>query len=344
MFTQRWLASLGLITALCLPGCGGESKFMGGNGKREADAKPPVEDYHVITDEFVMMERGENNSPVDVVFLLDTSGSMNDEAKYLGDSMVGFLKEFQTLDVTNHQVYIVNDGADLPLPGVEADLVTQVDQLIFSEDALSHYLNFLERGTFRPDVKKEVIVISDDNFTGEDEDNEIVIPGVTTAETFLSKLAEIGGPKAIETTTISGILGLSETGNPTGCKVDDVGTEYFKLAGVSVSADKTITEIAGTTLMPNRGLIMDLCEKEWKNLLTKLASHIVKKNRIYTYTLSQPMSKDKEMTIEVGGKTLPPSAYSVNYEKNQITFKPDSAPEAGEKFIVRYFSKVIVKK
>jgi hypothetical protein len=323
---------------------------MGGNGKRAADAKPPVEDYHVITDEFVMMEKGENNSPVDIVFLLDTSGSMDDEAKYLGDSMVGFLKEFQTLDVTNHQVYIVNDGADLPLPGVEADLVTQVDQLIFSEDSLSHYLNLLEAGTFRPNVKKEIIVISDDNFTGKngqkDEDRNpiIVIPGVTTAETFLTKLVEIGGSEAKAMTTINGIVGLSEDNNPDKCKVDDVGTEYFKLAGVSVAADKSVSNLPGSTLMPNRGLIMDLCEKEWKTLLTKLASHIVKKNRIYTYTLSQPMSKDKEMTIEVGGKTLPPSAYSVNYEKNQITFKPDSAPEAGEKFIVRYFSKVIVKK
>lgn len=322
--------------------CGDSSQFASGNNTRNAEAVPEPkqevfeDDIEEISDEFTVTVTEKANAPVDIVFLIDTSPSMDAELLYLKDSMQTFMDEYKKQNIKNEQLYIVS-APDFAMPStIDPSTYARYMNRVWSNDALDVYHDLLSQGKFRPNVSREVIVVTDDNLIWQDSTDNI---GEKAAD-FVAALAADFGAGEVKNTTINGILGLP--GGKSRCEIYEEGTEYYELAGFKPNAAKNGLEPIKdrSTLLSRPGMLLDLCDKDWKKMVTQLATHIATKETNYTYTLSQPLVDAEKVVVKVDGVELPDTHYDIDFEKNQITFEKNMAPAPGKSFTVTYTTKV----
>jgi hypothetical protein len=340
MFTVIGKKSLSPALLLFLMiSCGDGYQFSSGTGTKNADANKEDPDFNdeleEVTDEFTVTAIEKEAPPVDVIFLIDTSGSMKEELGYLADNMQTFMDEFTKQNIKNQQLYIVADTLFTMPTTVDPTTYVRYLNTVYSRDSLDIYYSLLTQGKFRPGVKREVIVVSDDNMIWQRADTTV---GKGPAD-FVAALNAGMGPEEVKNLTINGFLALPSSKESPTCTIASQGFGYFELAGFEISGTQLVPT-TGPKLLPNQGLLLDLCLKDWKGMVTELAKNIAKKEVQYTYTLSAAIVEAETVVVKIGDEELPSDHYSIDYEKNEITFKKDMAPAAGKSFKVIYTTKV----
>lgn len=262
-----------------------------------------VEDLGSITDKHTISLK------VDIVFGIDTSASMDDE---LINTQNNIQKMITTLSTgkLDHRIHLLLDQAMTLPAGTDPTKVAYVRQRIDSGDAISR-LNNLFAGqyaasymsimnapmatpmAFRKDAKLEIVVITDDNGSGD------------------GNLAANFDPNKTLKATFNGIIGLPNSAVGDNCDLAGLGTEYSTLAAAS----------GGTTL--------DLCATDWSALITRLSTDMVK--RSVTFSLSKKPNDPKNMNVRIAGTLLAAADWTYDAQKNAVTLiKTDQVKDTAE--------------
>ncbi len=287
--------------------------------EREGDVgNPEEEDSGLIiedgllrfTQDYTGIATSPNTPGPDIMFLVDTSGSMSQEKQYLENAIAAFMNDFVNLDLPMHQVYMV--GQDFRFPETVKDLpnFSTVNARINSTDALYKFLDIVDGDIsldlpLRADAPKEVIVVTDDN-------------SALSATAFLDQLSA----RNINNVSVSGLVGLKAGVNTPTCTIASVGTVYQQLA---VTPDK-------------KGLIQDVCNNNWNALLKNLAKYIISKILQTNYKLDKVVASEENIEVKVDGQLLDRKQYEIDKDKNEIVFSPDYAPKEGVPFSVSYLT------
>jgi hypothetical protein len=246
---------------------------------------------------------------VDIVFALDSSGSMSDEKMSLEANMSEFIAKFAAVATdVDYQIYMIGENFRFP---EESDKVIRVDREIDSHDVLKELLRFFDGKLRNPkplrvDAFKEIVVITDDDAWG-------VLSHDFKA--YVARKAALRGK-----TSFNGFVGLSKGKKSETCVIDHAGAEYMKLA-----ADPQLG-----------GLMQDLCEQDWSRLLRQLADKIIKPTGRAEFELDQPADASKDIVVSVDGDVYDERHVTFDAAKNMIIFKPAHVPSDGAEIIVTY--------
>lgn len=310
----------GLFGITLLASCGQNSaSFSGSTGTRPGplpvnQTKEAEVVSFQVTDRFYGSEK-KKSEKTDLFFLVDTSGSMQEEIGFLQKAMQDFFFELVNLGIEDYQVFMVGRSNtypfDFPDEVKNNPHFARINTFINSGQpfaVLNKVLNDPNDTTLkiRPDSKKHVIIVTDDN--------DHMIP-----DDFIKTMTSSSNGTP-ENLILHGIVGLQLGRNSDTCTIDHIGNAY----------------IDASKMLPNKGLIQDICKSDWSDLLTNLANYIVSKVTTQTFKLSRPLEKGDEIKVAINGSRVPPDNYSVDFNRNELTFKDGLAPQDGASIEVTY--------
>ena len=246
------------------------------------------------------------SKPTDVIFAVDTSGSMSDEMEKLEENLPAFIEQMSAeFPGDSFQMFMLSeDEFDLGNINAADPRYHPKNLEVSSQNALEVIYNFVElpanqcvdnvitpEGCIRQDSNKELVIISDDQ-----SDYEM-------AE-FLDLLN--GSAFLKDKTGVNGFVGLEEDddkGKGKGkdddddCSIQEIGQTYIDLA-------------ANPDTM---GLVQHLCEENYAELLVKLKESIVKNSVQAEFELEYAADPNFPVTIKVdGGEPLVPEQFTLN--------------------------------
>lgn len=237
-----------------------------------------------------LTESGAVTRAVDVVFLVDTSGSMRDETARLEQNMETFLgKFFLNQAGLDFRLFLVGEQFKFPAAVTAAAGVDVIEERVDSHDALDIAEELLTSGLngqtleLRDGVMKELIIVSDDNATG-------------------SGIAAVQARVAAGTARVHGLVGLKVGLNSPTCNIAAVGSVYQQLAAMG----------------PAPGLIQDLCLDDWQKLLDNLGGTLTKPKAV-SFQLQGTPDLSQAIEVTVGGAPVAASAFSYVAETNTVT-------------------------
>ena len=298
------------------PGDGGHGDdTVGGDGKKGGSYDPKndselnvdVSDDGTVRESFKGLLT-EKSVDLDIVFAMDTSGSMASEKSRLESSMATFMTAFrEKAKAVNFKVYMIGKSFSFPTP--DANL-TLVDTKVSSNNALAIIKGWVTgagSSLLRPAAAKHVIVVTDDNARGE------------TASTFSSFISSNALLK--DHTSVHGMIGLVNGSVNSWCSIAAIGSEYQTLA-------------ATTT-----GRIFDLCQENWDDLLNKLAEAIIVKEAQSEFQLSHAVADPLTLSVRINGTALASEKWQYDPSANKISIQAGSAPTDGDTLEVQYKKK-----
>lgn len=290
-------------------------KSKQGSANSEADSDrgvPNAADINSLPDgrvqERFQGESASSSRPVDIIFAVDTSGSMDDEKASLESNMARFIGKF-TADAANLDYQIFMIGEDFRFPSA-SNRIRQIPLEVDSNNALAVLDDVLQNGSahgIRSDSLKQIVVVTDDN--AED---------VTSSEfkDFLQTTPSTNGK-----TKINGFVGLPTSRETASCELASVGHEYIKLG-----QDPELG-----------GLIQDLCIQDWSQLLQNLAANIiVQASRRQIFALNAAADISKAIEVQVDGQNVSSDAFSYDPIGQAIIFNAQQAPKNEATVIVTY--------
>ncbi|MFY7929181.1 MAG: vWA domain-containing protein [Oligoflexus sp.] len=326
-----WILSLNMG----LLGCGGSPDFQGNvpqtlpNDRSEqvppAPTPAPVtvspqtpvpSDSSAVESEqlVAVIDKEKVSLKVDIVFAIDTSGSMTEETNAVQTNLGRMVKALNNGRL-DPRVHLMLDRI-LTLPeGVDRTKLAFISQTIGSWNAISR-LNLLFAGqfqssyrdaagkamtqplAFRPDAKLEIVVVSDDNGKG----------AGNLAADFDSKKKQTG--------TFNAIVGLSDSRQSTQCSLAAVGTEYLSLSAAM------------------KGSVLDICSPNWDQLIDRLSADMIK--RSVTFTLSQDPHSPKQLRVKLDQQTLPSEAWTYNETSRSLTLLKTDGIKNGSEIEIAY--------
>ncbi|MFW7381693.1 MAG: hypothetical protein ACOH5I_22990 [Oligoflexus sp.] len=269
---------------------------------------PVVDDLGALTDTYAVSLK------VDIVFAIDTSASMNDEIAAVEANLGNMLATLNNGRLDAYMHLLMEDTFNLP-PTIDANKFAYVQQQVGSSNAISR-LTGLFNGlyaasyrdiqnmplatplAFRNDAKKEVVVISDDNGSGEGNLAVDFDPNNTLKATFN---AIVGLPTSVENDT---------------CDVSGIGTEYIQLANQS------------------KGSMLDLCSPDWTGLIKRLSDEMVK--RSVTFTLSQVPNDAEAIIVFVEEQKMEREDWMYDAENNVVTLLKTDMIKDGSNLSINY--------
>jgi hypothetical protein len=283
---------LGLVAvALSLVNCGDSSAFRG----KSAD-----------------FDAGDEINPADVIFLVDTSGSMDEEKSRLEKNMEKFLNKFFVERKTfDYQMFLIGNDFDFPSGVTKNPKVNLISRNVQSNDALDIAQEFLEGSLTAPtlavreNATKEIVVITDDNAFG---------GGV---DYFNSRVAANDGAPL----RVNGFVGFKFGINTFTCIIAAVGQAYIDVAKKSKKP----------------GLIQDLCNDDWSAIMDNLGESITQASDI-VMVLEQTLDEAEKVNVVVDGVEIPTTDFSYNKDKNSITIPRKDKNLKYEHVAVQYYS------
>ena len=284
--------------------------------------------------------------PIDVVFLVDTSGSMDHEADEVNKNLKHLVKAF-TKEHAGSKVAIrvVQKGFkpdnEIKDSGMVLHMKDGSDEYkVGSTDALEKFLTIYddENKHFRKNATKELVVITDDrsnisanNFWKQISDASDLAKdsdiSKDRAEKLVLELKDKVRVNAIAWTrkeNTSGVPDWCTRGGPDkGDKdyVKDPAEVYRKLAG----DDRT------------KGKIYDLCSEDWSKLMADLGKDLVSKQSEAEFVLSKKADPSRGFWIDVDGKKMSSSKYSFDATRNAIVFKQGALPAENAEIQLSYY-------
>ncbi len=256
----------------------------------------------------------------DIVFLVDTSGSMQEEKEELEKKLASFLLKFSQIGIEDYKIYMVGSNFSFPTDIGSSDNFEILNVTISSNNSLSKFIDIIDGEItvrnraertwetvtieFREDASKDLIVVTDDNSS-------------LQASDFREAMKE----RQLSDLYVNGLVGLKQGRNSDTCDIAEVGSVYQELAVNQVQT---------------KGLIQDLCASQYDDLLTKLANTIINKIRNTRFTLTHTLSQQATIKVTIDGIVVDPKLYKIDYEQNMIEFNGSAAPAAGQTVIFEY--------
>ncbi len=151
---------------------------------------------------------------------------------------------------------------------------------------------------FRKDANLEVVVITDDNGSGE------------------GNLAVDFDPTKTLKATFNGIIGLPTSVASDTCQVANVGNEYITLA----------TQSKGSTL--------DICSADWSALITRLSNDMVK--RSVTFSLGKKPVNPKNILVTLDKQKMASTDWTYDDKTNAVTLVKTTAVKDGSELTLNY--------
>ena len=249
----------------------------------------------------------QNADAVDIIFLVDTSGSMSQEKRRLEQTMEEFIDTFLAKRKgIDYRLFLVGEDFRFPQGIGTNPRIDVVDAEIDSTDALDVAValmnNSLRPQTLqtRANIRKELVVISDDNARG-------------------NSIDQIANSIDKGSLRLNAITGVKAFGNGSRCRIARVGKAYIDLAGRSSKP----------------GLVQDLCDDDWGKLLANLGGTIIPAISA-SATLSSSIDQTKGVIVILDGTILSADQYELSYKDRLITIAPDLLNKSKGHVVIRY--------
>lgn len=244
--------------------------------RQDGSCNPPP----VLTESF-MISATTTMKPLDMVWVIDNSGSMSEEAANVRANLTAFIN---ALDKSSDMKFLLvskagTSGTNVSLPsGLDANRFMQANKLIGSNDGPSQLLSqlnfYISSGVpfFRADSKKIIVFVTDDNSS-------------MTAANFTTNLSKVG------------------VGTGQGAVFSFIGL------GSTVSKCQAATGAVYQTLASQSGAkVFNICETDWSKYFTDLKTDVLTKlGRSFTLKDTTAM---KIVKVEVDGVAIDASKYS----------------------------------
>lgn len=259
---------------------------------------------------------------VDILFALDTSGSMREELGFLADKFSLFISEVSKFGLDANIVVIYEGSSEMD---AIASSFKHHQVAVGSNDALcvirDYFADSTGMGMLRAGVPLEVFVVTDDNAGGKGivmGPNGPQIPPTMPSEGTECK-SQVFQPPADKKTSFSGIIGLTKGKNTDTCKIAAVGEEYKLMAP------------------KYGGNIYDLCTQDWGALVKNMADNVGQ--RIRKFKLKETPDVAKGFSVMLNGKILQANEYTYDAASNTITISAAVIAAQTDKIDVKYFPK-----
>lgn len=324
-----------LVTLLLMAGMVGSacqnSEFSGQNGEKGHSGPGGSSGEGQSAEQSF---QGPGIPPVDILFVMDTSGSMREEKQYLESNMNQFVSKLMGAQVDARILALGGGVPDLnkfPRGGgncgafkFSADLPSNrfgvVPVYVHSYDAIGQLNRFFAGDfvsqtpiKFRQNAPLEIIIISDDDGNNQKElQQDPTIPPRNMATDF--------NVPAGRKTTVHAIVGKSDSVQvPQICEIENTGEQAMALA------------------KDTGGTVMDICSQDWSALLDQLSQQIIDNNK--GYQLDAAVDSSKPVTVTVNGKVLDIKHYRVDYDSGFISILDTATIKSGDEIRVQYSKK-----
>lgn len=265
-------------------------------------------------DKFLGRTDLKNKKNVDVIFLVDTSGSMRSEKKYLEENIATFVEIIDKDNRLNQNIHMI--GANFRFPvGQDPEKFSLVNTNVGSRNALEIFTRFVDNPDpnalqLRKDATKEIVVVSDD-------DSRM---GSSQFVNYLDANKE-----KIGNIHLNGFVGKADSQENSWCRIAQIGNVYKEIAENK--------DYGGT--------LFDLCTEDWKVLLDDLAKQIIASNTKISFALKNTVKNPESIEVYLNEKTeatfIPEELWSFDTEKNAVVFKDFKyAPKSGEILYIQY--------
>ncbi|MGE0174868.1 MAG: hypothetical protein AB7T49_18900 [Oligoflexales bacterium] len=271
----------------------------------KAEAKKP----EPVLEETVREELDASARAVDVVFVVDTSGSMGEEIDFLEKNMTDFFASIKDAGI-NVKITAIGgvdeDGNDFEFPNtLSASDFAVIKQHVDSHDAIAILSNYYSGKyefplALRENAVLEAVIISDDD--GEGKGNE--------AGDFK--------PPSGRTASVNAIVGLEKGKHSKVCEIANKGDEHMTLA------------------KNTEGEVLDICSENWSDLLKTLSKKIISRTG---YKLKQTVDVSKDVKVNVGSRELKDGEFTIDEGENSLSISADVVVNEGDKIVVEYYPK-----
>ncbi len=336
------------MLATTLIGCE-QSSFEGAAPSLPVQPVPvvPIEpEPQLLTEFFDARPEPQDKPKVDVLFLMDTSGSMIEEKDAVETKLQEFISKFD--DSLDYHIYVV--GSEIGYVGIfpdyipfdinlgdltDSERVTKIDEPVDSFNALQVFYNLISEEdsplVLRQDATLEVVVISDDNPITLEETNfrldhpalleykqlfldDIIQFPLQSAE-LIRLLDENFSEKQIH---FNGFIGNENSVNTATCVVQNIGQDYIDL---SIHEKYT-------------GFTADICSDDWNSKFDDLAFTIIDQNSAQKYALQQVPSKEIKLNLYINDVLIDEENYTIS--ENEIVFNQSLEPTEGDSIKIIY--------
>lgn len=332
------LATL-LLVPILTSGCG-ERRFAHGFGVNE----------FLRIDTFTQLEPMRS----DVLWVVDSSASMEDEQAALADNFPHFIAFFFERDLSFRVAVTTTNYMDAGSDGLDGDFVgdppwlhqdtADIDALFmeramvgideghrFEKGLASAYGALAEpwprtEDFVREDAHLAVVVVSDepDHSERDFEDSDDFI----TWEPFSEWLNAFKGEGQVRMTDLSAITGISPDGfdDPAGCGETDEDNQWGPSGGAQ-RGDGYLEAASATG-----GTYVSICEEDWSDMLSRVG--LIASGMMDSFTLSE-VPVVETLHVEVGSMNSHDWMYRAH--DNSIFFtSADAVPEPGQTVTVMY--------
>jgi len=263
-------------------GTGSSADSSGGDDSAQPVPTPPVLMPNGDMSEQFKVTFNSESAPLDMIWVIDNSGSMDEEAALVRKNFDAFLTTLNKS--TNFRLLLVSqkgtNGTSVNIPSsFDATTHKQIDFYIGSNDGPDKLLAELKKlpaGFLRQNSKKIVVFVTDDNAF------------VLAANGFMTSLLSQQGWQAKDV-SVSSFIGLGAAQSP--CQAA-TGTDYMTYA----------SQTGGRTY--------NICMQDWSANFGDLVMTSVSK-AVRRFTLGAP-SVTSIIEVKVDGVALPKTSYSLS--------------------------------
>jgi len=265
-----------------------------------------------VTEKFFGQTEVEAQADVEIIFVVDTSGSMDDEKSMLEQNISKFLTDLSNSGRLNHQVFMIGSGFNFP--ATDPSRFSIINDEVGSWNALKKVQNFLDNPggslPLRANATKEIVVVTDDD--------SLPGKGGVRASDFISylntKTASLGQIH------VNGFIWLPTSVKNSNCTKANQGNAYLELAN-----DPTFG-----------GDMFDLCSKDWSALLGEFAKKIISSNAQLEFKLKTAVNENQGLKVFVNDVEVESTYWTYSSTRNSIVFDAENAPKAGDIMAVIY--------
>lgn len=250
--------------------------------------------------------------PVDVVFVVDTSISMEEEKARLEQQLPSFVERLSSrklnLDI---QVVLIGKGLGGGISRLQTATAALLDQEVGSRDGLRVLKEFIDSGgragslRLRKEAVLEAVFVTDQDAERGDESD------------FRNFVAGERDPGMLK---VNGLVVLPSSQRSDSCSFFEAGRAY-----ISLSKDRDYG-----------GVALDICSQNWDELFRSLADNVAKNDRSRRFGLGAKAIKKSDIEVLIDDEKLPSSGFSMNNQSGKTVVTLNDQPPSEAEVVITY--------